>query len=402
MRTKITAIAFASLAALAAASLLGSCDNSFGVLASIQKETKQVGTDVFKNVAVRAVVSDGTRYYAQGAKLHSRAIGATGWSALAVGSLGDYFAAGLVASGSSAGSTLYVAALHPDTLAMDGTAGSGYGVYATTDPAAGWTKLAPTGIDTSTHIVQALYYARGGSGTGRLFAETRRALTATTYAYHLFEWDGVSSWTDRAPSGGYDSALRNVVADATSATFYAATATKVYSGAAGASIGTDMALSLPTSGATIGGLVHDGSLLIVSGSDGSLNAWDGTWHGHVAKSSTPLGPMIRVNVSGGTRLLAAVNLSTSYFGYVEVDTASITASTSASVVAEGKDGIVTRSESLYSTSVYGKPVNAFFFQPSTGGGTLFACVFPGTSGGYGIYASAWDSGAGTWGGWQAQ
>lgn len=389
MRTRALAIFAASLAAAsAAAGFLGSCDNSFGVLASIQMETKQVGTDVFKKVPVRAVVSDGVRYYAQGVKVHSRAINTAGWTAVAIDSLTEYFAAGLVASGS----TVYIAAVDRGTLAMSGN----YGIYSRTDPATAWTKLAAPPIG-GTEKAQSLFHARGTAGTGALFLQTHDSAGK----FFLYEWDGASAWTDRSPAGGYDSAIRNVVANAASTMFYAASATKVYSGAAGASISTDMALDLVTSGATIGGIVHDGTLLIVSGSDGRLHAHDGTWHWYIAKPSTPLGTMIRVNISGGTRLLAAVNLPTSYFGYIEVDTANITAGTPSSTVADGADGLVTRTESLYSTTIYGKPVNAFHYQPTgSAAGTLFASVEPGS--GYGIYASDWDAAAGTWSGWKAQ
>ena len=65
--------------------LVAACDNSFGVFSEIQTEIRQVGTDQFKNAAVRSLDEDGSNYYAVMAKVFKKAKTNGTWAVLPIG-----------------------------------------------------------------------------------------------------------------------------------------------------------------------------------------------------------------------------------------------------------------------------------------------------------------------------
>jgi hypothetical protein len=103
------------LASLLATALLalGSCSDSYGVFSSVQKETKQSGTDYFKKNAITGFYKLSGSYYASGVKLYTRLV--TGdtdsWSVTSINGSKDYELKAVAANGTSG---LYVSLLDSD------------------------------------------------------------------------------------------------------------------------------------------------------------------------------------------------------------------------------------------------------------------------------------------------
>lgn len=357
---------------MATLALLSGCDNAYGVFASVQLETKQIGTDVFENVMVKAVTGDGTRYYAQqGSKIHSRAAASTTWTVLPVGpsQTSSYFAAGMAFDGAR----LWVVASDPSTLVLSG-------IHTTADQGSTWTTIADPGL-ASGELAQGLLAA---NGTVFLLS---RVSSGSANAYTLREYlPSSASWASRL--SGLASPISDLAWDGSA--FWAAAGSSIYTGATGAALAADG--SAPA-GKTFSGLSTYGSALYVACSDGTAYARSGgVWGSAVTiASSIAIGTMVSVPVSASAERLLIARHDSSY-GYYEYDGSTVTA---------GSAGLVTLTESNYSTTVYAKAVNAFYYHRiNANSGTLFAALNPGYSSGYGLYSTRWNGTA--WSGWTAE
>ncbi|MDP2816537.1 MAG: hypothetical protein Q8O19_07650, partial [Rectinemataceae bacterium] len=182
---RVSSILVVALIAVLALGIF-SCNNSFGILASIQKETKQTGTDVFLAGTVKKVVGDGTTYFSQMAKIYTRhytdAVGSDAWKVAGKSSFGitdpavDYTCTGLV-SGTFSGSPAIFAVL------SQRVGGELIGVYATTDHGVIWTKMSDTGIPAG-GFLQSVFFVKD-----TLFASVRKLVSGVN-VYDLLYHDG--------------------------------------------------------------------------------------------------------------------------------------------------------------------------------------------------------------------
>jgi len=355
-----------------------SCDNTYHVFDEIQTEVKQTGTDVFKNVTVKALADDGTNYYAAMAKIWHRPIAGGAWEVLSIEAGGvdrsDYSCFGLV---SGAGNSIYVGA------ELDGNLGVYKAVF--TDPDWTWTAIGSGSL--ASLDLDALFFANG-----KLFALTHSG-SGNTLRYSLHYSDGSSAFATSNLEGdllevpvlalGHDGS-----------TYFAATSTKIYSCASETGVWSDTS---PATDKTYGGLVVDHANKVrVSSSDGYLYTRSaGAWSATAAeiKKNQKLGLVAEVEVSTGAyRLLIAHDNS----GYYECDT-----STDPVTAIEGGDSSTAfgTPSSAYTTTISGKAVLAIH-SSSTGSGLLIGLASQGSSTGYALYSNPLSSG--TWSGWTAE
>jgi len=358
----------------AAATLAASCDNSYGLFKSIQLETEQVGTDIFTSISVNRVVGDGSYYFAATSKLYRRTQSGTTWELVPEIGLADYFVSGLAVDGTT--KTLYAASADPLSLEL-------IGVYSSTDSAT-WTALADPAL-ASGEIPQNLFVANGVP-----FLLTRES-DASDSDYTLREYGEASpgAWSDVLT--GLGSPVVSVVWDG--ASYWAAAGTKIYKGATAAALTADATSGTPSGGSkTFKALLADeteGTAYVACDDGTAYKMALGAWTSKTIVSGVELGAMALVPVSAtSNRLLVAKNDESTY-GYVEYDW-------DASTKYAGSDGSVVPTESSYSTTVYGKPVNSFYFD----GSTLFVCLASGYEDDYGLFSNTWDGSE--WSGWTAE
>jgi len=373
--TKALRAALAILAILAMAGLAASCDNGYGIFKSIQLETEQVGTDIFKSASVKKIVTDGTDYFAASSKLHRRPVGGSTWELISPIGSSNYFATGLAASGT----TLYVAAANPVNNSL-------IGVYTSTDSGDTWTALPDQPALASGETPQNFFMANGVP-----FLLTR--LAGATGNYTLWEYGTATpaTWTGIPALTGLSEPVVSVEWDGTS--YWAASGKTLYTDSSADSLSVDLLAGTPSGGTkTFVSLLADGITLYAACDDGTAYALTGAaWSASkTLASGVKLGAMASVPVSAIVNRLLVARYDSSY-GYLEYDWA-------ASTPHAGAGGVLAN-ESSYSTTVSGKPVNSFFYDGNAASGTLFACLSAGT-GGYGLYRNDWDGTV--WGGWIAE
>ncbi len=361
---------------LAAGLVAVSCDNTYHVFDEIQTEVKQTGTDVFKNVTVKALADDGTHYYAAMAKIWYRPIAGGAWEVLSAEKDGadrsDYSCFGLV---SGTGGSIYVGA------ELDGN----LGVYKVVFAAGDWTWTAVPSGSLASLDLDALFFVNA-----KLFALTHSG-SGNTLRYSLHYSDGSSAFAATTLESlevpvlalGHDGSA-----------YFAATSTTIYSSASETGVWSDTS---PTTDKTYGGLAVDHANKVrVSSSDGYLYTRSaGAWSATAAeiKKNQKLGLVAEVEVSTGAyRLLIAHDNS----GYYECDT-----STDPVTAIEG--GVSSTAfgtpSSAYTTTISGKAVLAIH-RSSTGSGLLIGLASQGSSTGYALYSNPLVSG--TWSGWTAE
>lgn len=371
---KIAGIFTIIMVACATALTLAACDNTYGVFHEIQTEKEQVGTDIFKNAAVKAIGDDGTNYYAVMAKVYARdmADDADPWSVLSVNGDSDYYCAGFASDGAGA---IYVAATNPSTSALKG-------VFKGTVGGGTWAGITTTAIGTGT--LDGLFWA----GT-TLFALAHSG-TGDEIKYSLYYSDGTAAFAATGPAD-LSIPIRGIVYDG--ATYWAITASKVYSGAENA-LATD---STPAGGGTLAGIAvdHNNFLLVTTGG-GDLYTNDGAWSSKVVSADVELGVIAEVPTDnaappGGYRLLIA-KYSADY-GYYEYDAIAADA-----INGDDDAAVYAPTPSSYTTTIYKKPVQAI--HCSSDGKTLLIGLAAGGTGTYALYSNTYSGGA--WSGWTAE
>ncbi|HEY9054285.1 MAG TPA: hypothetical protein VIO60_05645 [Rectinemataceae bacterium] len=367
--------------ALAAASILGSaimssCDNSFGVLADIQTETAQIGTDLFKNGIVKALGEDGSNYYAVMAKIYYRSFAGESWAVLPVNGSADYIAAGFASD--QASGKIFAAILDASSSAL-------LGVYGSANAGSSWTEIDSSAISGKT--INALFWA-GDS----LFALGNDEAAKT---YSLFHSDGSSAFTACAGLSG----LANPVIGAVKAgsSYWVATSAKLFAGAAPGTFVEDATASTPSGGDEIRGLAVDSSgAVLVSNSKGFVfTLASGTWTSAEVLDGIKLGPLVEVPTAppatASLRLIIGKNNST--YGYCEWE-----AATSTQTAATDDAAIFSPNSSSYTTTVYNKPLLSIHY--SSANSTILVGLAAQGSSSYALYSNRYSGGA--WAGWTAE
>lgn len=383
MRKSIATRSFSSfalcmLAPALLAALLGACDNSFGVLADIQTEVAQVGTDLFKNGIVKALGEDGSNYYAIMSKIYSRSFAGDSWSVLSVNGTTDYFTAGFASD--KASGKIFAASLNPSSSAL-------LGIYGSSDSGSTWTAIDSSALAADT--VSALFWA-GDS----LFALGHDEASLN---YNLYWSDGASAFALCA--GMSDLSYPVIGAAKAGASYWAATQAKLYAGATPGAFAEDASVSTPSGGDEICGLAVDSAgAALVSNSEGlvfTLASGSGTWTSAEVLDGIELGPMVEVPAAppalGSLRLIVAKNNST--YGYCEWEAASST-----ETAATDDAAIFSPSSSGYTTTVYNKPVRALHY--SSANSTILIGLAAQGSETYALYSNTYSGGA--WSGWTAE
>ena len=153
MRIRMRA-ACAAIAALTSLLAL-SCNNSFGILQTIQGEKAQNGTSIFQETAVFNAFRLGSNYYAvTGGTLQVCAVGKDSWSSVPIVS-GGYALRGAVLAGSYMSGTIFA------LIETGGEANLTVSVYSSSDGST-WTQVSnlpadnPTGSTTQESTVESL------------------------------------------------------------------------------------------------------------------------------------------------------------------------------------------------------------------------------------------------------
>lgn len=399
MRTSRRALCALSIAL---ASLLAlSCDNSYGIFASVQDEIKQEGTAVFQKTQVKGAFRLGTTYYAATQSLNARSVGSKGWSAIDVGGTSSY----RLRSAVLAGSTMY-ALIETGDLASPTIS-----VQASIDGSS-WTAIAilpsPALAPTQTFSLDALFSANGVLyAEGHLYDTSSKPETSSDYAlYRLVVASLDNPVTNFSLSAAWNNmTIRGVAHDGSD--YWFASEDKLYRGtladgsnATPVDTTTVFAGLFSTTDSTtrsIWSLSHTGSNLYVSTKGGTLYRYSGTGNADKASvASIPLTEVVEVpsvSVSATELLVGTDTGAGTAVGYYEGAFGSLVL---------GSSGAVTGNASIYSTTLSAFPAHGFYYDDLAR--TVFVCISPGTASTkyYGLYSSAWDSVAKTWSGWQAE
>ena len=370
----------------AAALLLSSCDNSFGVFSSIQDEVEQTGTDIFKNSSVKRAFAFGANYYANQNKLFTRTIAGSSWTVAPINGSSDY-------------ETCFSATKDSNKLYASVEDSSGANaVYSSSDGLA-WTRL-DSSFPPSGAIVDMLFYANG-----YLFAQCHAGYTtaddATDDSYSLYYSDGSSAFA--AVNASLTSVAQpfvGVVWDTGASCFWYATRNALYQGTSAAPPFTVLAVTATgpiADSLTITSIAYSApaSALYVGTYTGKLYQYTTSWQSKSVGSGGPITAFADVGSTGSSHLLVGEGFTeddNTDGGYYEGSFASFVA---------GASGDVAKSESIYDTTVIGTAVNDFYWDDTKH--TLFICVAPGAKTSlYGLYSSVYSTGTSSWSGWDAE
>jgi hypothetical protein len=371
------------LSLLAAAALLASsCDNSFGVFASIQEEVAQSGTGIFKNSTVTRAFAFGASYYATQTKLYSRTIAGGSWGIVSIDGSADYTCLSATTDGSS---VLYVAT--GDSAATNAVYSSAGG--------ATWSGMDTAALAAAGSVVDNLFFANG-----YLFAEAHEKFASETpadHTYTLYYWNGSAFVAVNASLTSSAEPFVGVVWDG--ASFWYATRDALYQGTTAAP---PFAM---TSITAAGPVYYSATITSIAYSEAASALYVGTystylyqyasssWTRKTVGSGGPLSAIVDVG-GGSSHLLVGEGFTEdddTDGGYYEGTYSSFTT---------GDSGAVAHSESIYDTTVNGIAVNDFFWDAANN--TLFVCLSSGASSSlYGLYSSVYD-GSSSWTGWDAE
>ncbi len=379
MKIKQLNVAFLTILAVAASVAFAACDNSFGVFHEIQTEKAQVGTDVFKNVTVKALAEDGSNYYAAMAKVFYQPTGGGTWTVLSVNGDTDYYCVGLASDGAG---TLYVATADKSTTALKG-------IYSTANSGSSWTKM--DSGEFAAKIVDSLFYANG-----TLFAAAHTD-TESSDTYYLYYWDTVtSSFLAATFPSALDTSITGLVYGGSA--YWAMTSGMLYTSTGSPfTFASDGTGGTPSSAKTLCGIAADSSAnVLVTTTDGYLYTYaSSAWSSDLLASSVTLGVLAEVPIDDAAsayRLLVAKH--NSGYGYYEYD-----AVTKADPIAgNNADAIFAPTASSYTTTIYTKPVMAFHYSATNK--TLLIGLAAQSTDTYALYSNT-VSGS-TWSGWTAE
>ena len=387
MRT--TRLALCAVVIVLASLLALSCDNSYGIFANVQQETAQNGNKLFQETPVRNFFLFNSRYYAATSTLNVRPVDRSqGWGKVSIGSSSYTLRSAVLA-----GTKIYALV----------EKGSSILLYSSTDGST-WSDVAlpaqTYGGTDHDFTFETLFAANGQLYAASHGPYNAAVNLATTNPYSLWYLNG--STFSQATSGfvpNTNNTIRGVVWDGTN--YWFASEDKIFSGSsADPSLATDASASFTGLSGTFWGLSFAGSKVYVTTRGGYLFQ-QGTAAGSGISSSypLPLTQVVEVPAASATSLLVGTDANASSLiaavGYFE--------GSSFNAMGSGnQDAGVTKSSSIYTTTVWASPVHAFFYDAAAS--TLFICVSPGayTTSYYGLYASIWDPVSKTWSGWSAE
>lgn len=376
--TRHSIAALALLAAAAASLTLAGCDNTYGVFHEIQTETKQVGTDQFKNAMVKALGEDDANYYAVMAKVFYRAKASGAWTVLPVGTAQDtsYYCAGFAFDNSNA---IYVAA------ADSASTTTLKGIFTRSSSASSWTQM--DSGEFAGKKVDALFYVRD-----TLFVEAHTD-AETSSTYYLYYWTGAAF-----ASAGLSSLSLPIQGMAYGGSkYFAMTNSAIYSSDDNRSF-TDTTTNTPGSGEVLCGIAfdHSGNVLVTT-ADGDLYTWNGAaWSSTTVKSGIKLGALAEVpKVPAGSSYSLVIPKHDTTYGYYEYDVGSTNPR-----YGNASDAVFVPTSSNYTTAIYEKPVQALYYSASMKT-ILIALAAQGTDG-YALYSNTYSTTDSAWGGWTAE
>jgi len=391
----------ATLASLAAAAFLASsCNNSYGVFYSIQEETEQSGSEYFKKATTTGAYKLGsgasTTYFASGTKLYARGLDDDDWSVESIGGTSNYRL--LAAAGD--GITLYASMLDSDgdnrLYSYDGTSWSLIDTSAIPDGS--WID----GLFTANNEIFAQAHDKYENEDDEeddlysLYYDNAGTLAACDASLQGLNYE--SSFVGVAYVDGlYWFATRGGINSDTSCGLYSSGSPN----GATSSITADGPVSsgdLITSIAALGGDLYVGTYDYDDSEDPYLyyrESDSDSWARDEVGSGGP--PSALCYIASPAKMLVGEALvsSSTGGGYYE-------GSSYGSLKSGEQDdkSYVARSESIYSTTIGDRAVNAFFWDDDND--TLFVCMSPGASSSsyYGLYSTVYDGSS--WSGWEAE
>lgn len=392
-----------SRVALAAVSLLlfmiffvSGCDNSFGILASIQKETRQIGTDVFLKGSVKSTADDGTNLFVAMAKLYRRGInetpGSDAWKVLSIKTSGttitNYECVGIASLLVGGSPQIFTLLTNPVTREFEG-------LYSSTDSGETWNSLG--GVLLEGNYPQSLYAAKDS-----LFISVRKKVDGED-RYDLYRHSsGTGDLELCATVSGYNEKILGVWNDGTE--YLVLTSQSLYRGADTSSlVKANGETSQPATGTIFrgGGLEPETKDLFLTSSTGKLYRRQKSvaqWTEKTVVSGVNLGMLVAIPASmnpGSTGPRIVIARYDSAYGYLEYDWMS-------STYKAGIEGKLIPSETSYSTTLAGKPVTVFHVATTASGNRLFCGSLAATTTTYALYSNLWNPGTNSWKGWEAE
>jgi hypothetical protein len=384
---------FLFIAAIAAVLTFAGCDNSVGLLSSVQKEHAQDGSSAFRRAAAQEVAGFGVKVYAVAAGLYSKSLpDGTVWALESVGSAGTAH----LCTGLASTSTAVYAAVRSPANAWDG-------VYRTADGST-WTRLDSTVFSDPVEKLFAF-------GTD-VYAATH-GIVSNDDSYSLYRSIDGAAFVQVTAGGSalaLDSPIIDMAIDGGGTLWLIASGTivensaavvrsYVYKGSGIAFVQDTGAPSILLSGiaATSGGVVvacEAGSMYLYSGGSWTSNSsWEDTYH---------LSDLFEVDIPGSSKRLLVGTVPVDYnftaSGYLEMDYAGAPSTLSGySIVSSTALDTTTN----YALTLEDLTVTGFASVSLSATLTrLYATVSPGsTTVAYGLYSNDWDSSALAWSGW---
>jgi hypothetical protein len=381
-----------SLALILASTILlaSACDNSYGVFSEIQTEVRQIGTDQFKNAAVRSLGEDGSNYYAVMAKVFKKAKTSGSWAVLPVGTGSpstSYFSLGFAVDAGTG--TIYAAS-------GDLTDSALLELVSSTDSGATWTALGSSALlagSGGTRIVTSLFVSNS-----TLFALVQNK---STQKYSLLYYDSVGVQNFASITGLADLDLPIIAVTHDGTRYWAATRSSLFTSTAVATFSADAFPGTPSGSETIRGVARlsDGDIVVTSG-DGQIYTFDaGTsaWGSGVeVNNGVDLGLALEVPVDptdGASAKRLILGKKDAGYGYYEWN-----ASNSSRLLGNAALAVFSQPSSNYTTTVYGKPMLSLYFSDSHD--TVFVGLASQGTDSYALYSNTFTAGA--WSGWTAE
>ncbi|HOX33829.1 MAG TPA: hypothetical protein PLB91_15965 [Spirochaetales bacterium] len=382
----------ATLAALAAAALLASsCNNSYGVFYSIQQETEQSGSEYFKKATTTGVYKLGsgasTAYFASGTKLYTRGLADSDWSVESIGGTRDYRLLAATGNGTYLLASIYA---------------SGACKLLQREAATAWTEIDISAIPAGSWI-DGLYFA-GGAFFAQAHDNYENEDDETDDTYSLFYLSGTSLLACDANLQGlnYERSFSGVAYDTSTLTFWYATRKGLFSSGNPDTLATALASGTGPGGLTATSIAYFDSALFVGVYDYDeddpylYRLSGGSWV-NVTDSDFEGPPTALCYITAPAKMLVGEALVSSSTGGGYYEGSSYSSLKSGE---QDDKSYVARSESIYSTTIGSRAVNAFFWDDDND--TLFISMSPGASSAsyYGLYSTVYDGS--TWSGWEAE
>ena len=411
---KSTRFSLLALAALLAALLITSCNNSFGVFDSVRKDVAQSTSSDFKQTTVVNFSQFSSYYFAVMSAVYSRPVGGGSWRSVSLPGVGTAYSCTGIASD---GSAIYISATSNDTTKPTSN------IYKSVDGTS-WTPYGTSGIPL---VVSGDEYDQIDGiwlANGRLYAQMQyfktTGTTATPYTGYTMYYDSGS---------GSFLASTAVLPSSTSATsdnpapfmgviysggdYYCAKGSTIYANTS-PDFGSLTALTPLTASAQVLGmkasLATSGELLAWTSS--KIYAWapGGSLNSVSAPSLSTenvISDLQEVPVSGGYHLLVGTgtgDVSYTANGYWESNNTSFTDYSSYSGYVAGSSGTVAVSgnNSSFDTLFASKPVTKFYYDSAAS--RLFGCIAASglTTSSYGLVSTYNISGSWNPDGWSAE